>query len=246
MAKARPTVSVTIDGRGLQAYEGESVLEVARRAGIHIPTLCAVEGLSVWGACRICLVEIAGERPLRPACATTVVDEMEVRTDSENLREQRRTVVELLFAEGNHVCAVCVANGHCELQDLATDLDVNHVRFTYQFPERKVDATHPRFVFDPNRCVLCTRCVRTCSEIEGAHVWDVAARGSESYLVTELHRPWGESPSCTSCGKCVAICPTGALSEKGTAVGERRGDVDLVAFLTTAREGEWMDREGPS
>ena len=94
------------------------------------------------------------------------------------------------------------------------------MRYPYNYPRLPVDISHPRYVLDHNRCILCTRCVRVCAEIEGAHVWDVAARGIQSRLVSELNRPWGEAQTCTSCGKCVQACPTGAMAEKGWAVEE--------------------------
>ncbi|MEX2621020.1 MAG: bidirectional hydrogenase complex protein HoxU [Egibacteraceae bacterium] len=242
--RAQPDAAVTIDGAPVRVFSGESLLAAANRAGIPIPTLCAVQGLSVWGGCRVCVVEVAGDHTLRPACATTAVDGMEVTTGSDRLVEHRRQIVELLFAEGNHVCAVCVSNGACELQDLAVDLGVDHIRFAYQHPDRGVDLSHPRYGLDHNRCILCSRCVRTCAEIEGANVWAIAARGAGSRLVAELDEPWGESTSCTSCGKCVAVCPTGALFDKGTGVGEMRHDRDVIGFLAAAREqGEWHDRE---
>jgi bidirectional [NiFe] hydrogenase diaphorase subunit len=148
----------------------------------------------------------------------------------------------LLFAEGNHVCAVCVANGNCELQDRAVEAGMDHVRFEYQAPLRPVDASHPKYVSDPNRCILCARCVRVCDEVEGAHVWDIASRGHQAVLVTELGGPWGESTSCTWCGKCVAVCPTGALFYQGSAVGEMRHSPDLVGRLMKARsDHEWIE-----
>jgi bidirectional [NiFe] hydrogenase diaphorase subunit len=162
---------------------------------------------------------------------------MSVTTNSENLKHHRLMALELLFVERNHICAVCVSNGHCELQSLAQTLGLTHVRFPYNYPTLPVDASHPRFVLDHNRCILCTRCVRVCDEIEGAHVWDIAARGISSRLVAELDRPWGESQSCTSCGKCVQVCPTGALVEKGYAVEEMDKRNAAVTHLAARREG---------
>lgn len=240
----RANVPVTIDGQEHMAYEGETILDLAKRVGVAIPQLCYLEGVSVWGGCRLCLVEIVDDPRLRLACATPVTAEMEVVTTNPELHNHRRRVVELLFAEGNHVCAVCVSNGACELQDLASQTDVDHIHYDLQFPDSTVDATHPKYVLDRARCVLCTRCVRVCDEIEGAHVWDVAGRGSDSQLVAELGKPWGESTSCTWCGKCVLVCPTGALSFKGRAVGEMRHDPSVIEFLKTARdEGRWLERE---
>lgn len=241
MPKRQATLHLTVNDTEIEALEGESVLQAARRNGIDIPTLCNLEGLSVWGACRMCVVEVAGQHGLRPACATGVVEDMEVWTDTPRLKGHRKAILELLFAEGNHVCAVCVANGDCELQDRAVDAGMDHVRFEYQAPLRPVDASHPKYIFDPNRCIICTRCVRVCTEIEGAHVWDVASRGHQAYLVTDLGQPWGESTSCTWCGKCVASCPTGALAYQGSAVGESKRTPDLVARLVAARrDHEWF------
>jgi bidirectional [NiFe] hydrogenase diaphorase subunit len=150
-------------------------------------------------------------------------------------------LVELLLAERNHVCSVCVANGNCELQDLAARLGVDHVRFSYRSPALGVDLSHDRFGLDHNRCILCTRCVRVCDEVEGAHTWDVAGRGVECRIVSDLGTPWGRSDTCTSCGKCVEVCPTGALFDKGVAVGEMRRDRRFLKYIVKARErGEWI------
>jgi len=244
MRERRATVTVTFDGVEHEAFTDETVLEAARRVGVTIPSLCYLEGLSVWGGCRLCVVQIAEDHRLRPACATPVAVDMEIKTDSPQLRAHRKAVTELLFAEGNHVCAVCVSNGKCELQDTAVDVGMDHVRFDYQAPDREIDASHPKYIFDPNRCILCTRCVRVCHEIEGAHVWDIAYRGADAVLVTELGKPWGESTSCTWCGKCVTVCPTGALAYQGTAVGEMEHDTRIPVLLSLARrKGEWIDPE---
>jgi bidirectional [NiFe] hydrogenase diaphorase subunit len=244
MANNRPTVTISFDGVDVQAYRDESILQCARRHSVDIPSLCFLEGLSVWGGCRLCVVEIAEDHRLRPACATTIVADMEITTDSPRLRAYRKSIIELLFAEGNHVCAVCVSNGKCELQSIAERCGVDHIRYEQQAPVRPVDASHPKYVFDPNRCILCTRCVRVCDEIEGAHVWDVGQRGQQAELVTDMHQPWGSSTSCTWCGKCVAVCPTGTLSYQGSAVGEMAHQPNMIYRLATAREhGVWLDLE---
>jgi bidirectional [NiFe] hydrogenase diaphorase subunit len=145
-------------------------------------------------------------------------------------------ILELLFAERNHICSVCVANGHCELQNLAQQQGMTHVRFGYLYPHASVDASHERFVIDHNRCILCTRCVRVCDEIEGAHTWDVMGRGTNSRVITDLNQPWGTSETCTSCGKCVQVCPTGALFEKGKSVAEMAKRREFLPYLTLMRE----------
>lgn len=169
--------TLTIDGKDVGAREDETILEVARENGIWIPTLCQLTGLSTVGACRLCIVEVTGTPKLLPACVTRVEEGMEVTVDSERLRGYRKMILELLFAEGNHICSVCVVNGHCELQWLAQRLGVDHIRFPYLYQKRTVDASHARFAVDHNRCILCTRCVRVCDEVEGAHTWDVMGAG---------------------------------------------------------------------
>ena len=228
--------TLTIDGKAVSAEENETILQVATDAGIKIPTLCHLEGLGEVGACRLCIVEVAGTNKLLPACVTKVAEGMEVTTQSERLRKYRLMTLELLFAERNHVCAVCVANGHCDLQTLAEESGMMHVRFPYQYPNVAVDASHDWFVLDHNRCVLCTRCVRVCDEVEGAHVWDVMGRGATSRVITDLNEPWGDSETCTSCSKCVQVCPTGALSSKGKSVAEMVKRRDFLPYLTQMRE----------
>lgn len=228
--------TLTLNGKPVSAAEDQTILDLIRENGIPFPTLCQLDGLSPVGACRLCLVEIAGAPKLLPACVTKAEEGMQLVTHSERLKEYRRMIVELLFAERNHVCSVCVANGNCDLQQLAYHLGMDSVRFEYQCPDLPVDASHPRFVLDHNRCVLCTRCVRVCDEIEGAHTWDLMGRGAGTRVITDLNQPWGKSESCTGCGKCIQVCPTGSLFEKGKATVEMRKERDFLTYIKTARE----------
>ena len=231
--------TLTIDGADVAGADGQTILDVARERGIEIPTLCHLDGLSDIGACRLCLVEVKGSSKLLPACVTRVEEGMEVTAHSETLEEHRQTIIQMLFLERNHICSVCVANNHCELQDLAQDLGVDHLDLPAADPDVGVDASHELFAIDHNRCVMCTRCVRVCDEIEGAHTWDVLGRGLEARVVTDLGMPWGESPTCTSCGKCVQVCPTGALFEKGRSVAEGSKERrPFLPYLKRIQDGE--------
>ena len=233
--------TLTIDGQQYSAQEGESILTVARQHNIPIPTLCHLEGLSTVGACRLCVVQIEGIPKLLPACTTKVEEGMVVQTANEKLNKYRRMIIALLASEGNHVCAVCVANNHCELQDLAYQVGLVRVRYPYLYPNKTLDATHKEYVMDHNRCVLCTRCVRVCDEVEGAHVWDVAGRGINCEIITGLDANWGNSETCTSCGKCVMVCPTGALFEKGANISEMEKKKGFLKYIITARQKkEWI------
>lgn len=231
--------TLRIDDRDFSARADETILDVARQNGIFIPTLCELKGLSEVGACRLCLVELKGSNRLFPACVTQVEEGMEVTTNSERLQRYRRSILELLFTERNHICSVCVSNGQCEMQSLGQKLGMDHVHFPYRYPKAQVDASHPRFLVDHNRCILCTRCVRVCDEIEGAHTWDVKGRGINAQIISDLDQPWGSSETCTGCGKCVHVCPTGALSEKGRSVAEMMKRRQFLPYLTLMRE----DRE---
>ncbi len=230
-----PVITLTINGDLVSARAGQSLLEVVRENGVELPTLCHMEGIEEWGGCRLCLVEIQGSAKLLPACTTIAQEGMVVTTDTQKLGEYRRMIVELLLAERNHTCAVCVLNGHCELQTLAARLGVDHVRFDYLHPEMPMDTSHERFGLDHNRCVLCNRCVRVCDQVEGAHTWDVMGRGITSLVVADLDRPWGKSTSCTDCGKCVQMCPTAALFKKGATVGEMVKEKEFLGRILERR-----------
>lgn len=228
-------VTLTINDEVVSAREGQSLLEACRDAGADIPTLCHLDGLTVKGSCRLCVVELEGvPRPV-PSCATTVREGMVVKTHTEKIMKIRKMILELIFSERSHVCAVCVMNKHCELQRVAAKAGMDHVRFDYLMTGLPMDTSHGRFGMDHNRCMLCYRCVRVCDEVEGAHTWDVKGRGANSRVITDLNRPWGASKSCTACGKCVQVCPTGALFNKGATVSEMTKEPEFLTRIIDGR-----------
>jgi bidirectional [NiFe] hydrogenase diaphorase subunit len=227
-------ISLKIDGVQISVPEGTTILKAAKDHGILIPTLCDLEGLTPYGGCRLCLVEVTGSPKLFPACTTPANLGMEVTTNSERLKNYRKIAIQMLMSERVHMCAVCVANDHCELQALANQLGVDHVAFERNFTREPIDSSHGFLVIDRNRCILCTRCVRVCDKIEGVHTLDLKNRSKTTEVIMDLDEFWGNSCSCTSCRKCAKVCPVGAIYIEGEAINQTKNR-DVAEFITTRR-----------
>jgi formate dehydrogenase major subunit len=211
-------VHLTINGQPVTARKGQTILEAATAAGFDIPTLCHHPAVSNHGACRMCLVEVKGMRTLQTACTCPVAENMEVLTDTEEVIKGRKFSLELLFSERNHYCMFCQVSGDCELQELAYRYGLDHWHYRRPFERMILDASDPYIVMEPNRCVLCTRCVRACAEIAANHTLGLRERGSRTMIMADLGTLLGES-SCMECGTCIQVCPTGALIDARSAYG---------------------------
>ncbi len=206
---------ITINDRPLEASPGETILTVAARAGISIPTLCHIEGLPPSGACRMCVVEDTATGRLVPSCSQPVTEGMSVRTHSAKALDARRTIIELLLANHPDDCLYCVRNGCCTLQDLSEELGVRQRRYAGERSRYDLDVSSPSIVRDPDKCILCGKCVRVCEEIQGVSAIDFIGRGSSSHIGCAFEEGLNVS-SCINCGQCIMVCPTGALYEKGS------------------------------
>jgi NADH dehydrogenase/NADH:ubiquinone oxidoreductase subunit G len=206
-------ITLTVNGKKVKGEKGNTVLEVCQANGIDVPTLCHLAGLSDVGACRMCVVEIEKERRPVPSCTYPARDGLVVQTNTERLEKYRRQILELIFTEHNHFCMFCEASGDCELQKLAYRYQMDNVRYPYTFPSLSVDSLSDYLVIDHNRCILCGRCVRACSEIAAGYTLNFSHRGWKEAVSADLEQPLGES-SCLSCGACVQACPTGAIFSK--------------------------------
>ncbi|WXJ95119.1 NADP-reducing hydrogenase subunit HndD [Neomoorella carbonis] len=206
------TGKVTVDGEIVEINGAKNLLEVVRRAGVELPTFCYHSELSVYGACRMCMVEVEGQG-LVASCSTPPADGMKIYTNTPRTRRLRRMVIELLLANHDRECTTCERSGSCKLQHLARQLGVTEVRFGRRDKRSPADRTSPALIKNPNKCILCGDCVRMCKEIQGVGIWDFAYRGSKTHVTTAFNKPLAEV-ACVNCGQCVAVCPTGALAVK--------------------------------
>ena len=204
---------IQINGKEVWANPGETILTVTEREGIKIPTLCYMKGFSPTGSCRICVVEVEGQRNLTPSCAFPVAEGMKIETNSPKVRRARKTVIELLIANHPMECLTCVRNGQCELQDLAAEYGVRELRYTGEIRTGKQDVASPALERDPNKCILCGRCVRVCHEVQNVGAIDFTKRGFSTVVTPSMDSSLNTIP-CVFCGQCIAVCPVGALREK--------------------------------
>lgn len=210
-------VKLTINEKQIEVPEGTTVLRAADMAGIRIPRLCDHKELTPYGGCRLCIVEVEGARVPMASCTLPVNNGMVVHTETEAIKKSREFILSMLFSERNHFCPFCqVSGGDCELQNSAYREEMTHWPIQPGWSNFTVDTTHPYFILDNNRCILCRRCVRACGELAGNFTLSVAERGAASIIVADTNVPLGES-TCIKCGTCVQVCPTGALIDRVSA-----------------------------
>ena len=226
-SKAEKTVTLTIDGQQVSVPEGTSIMRATMEMGTQIPKLCATDMVDAFGSCRLCLVEIEGRTGTPASCTTPVAPGMVVKTQAERLKTIRKGVMELYISDHPLDCLTCSANGDCELQDMAGAAGLRDVRYGYAgenhvFPKQDSilnpswmpkDESNPYFTYDPSKCIVCSRCVRACEEVQGTFALTIAGRGFDSRVSPGMEESFLGS-ECVSCGACVQACPTATLNEK--------------------------------
>ena len=206
-------ITLTIDGEKVTVPEGTTILDAARQININIPRLCYLQGLEPHGACGVCVVDVEGERSITRSCVRPVQEGMSVRTNTPALRNIRKMLVELILANHPAECFVCERAENCELKSLASDLGVKDIRFDTRKPQRRLDETSQAIVRNPNKCVLCGRCVRVCNDVQTVGALEFANRGAELIVTTGMKMGLG-NVNCVNCGQCIHVCPVAAISEK--------------------------------
>jgi NADP-reducing hydrogenase subunit HndD len=228
-------VNITIDGKELSVPSTYTVLEASKEAKIKIPTLCYLKGINEIGACRMCVVEIEGARSLQASCVYPVSEGLKVRTNTPMVRESRRVTLELILSNHDRKCLTCIRSRHCELQTLAEELNVNEIRFEGERDRHIVDSVSPSVVRDPNKCVLCRRCVSMCKNVQTVAVIETNNRGFKTIVGPAFEYSLNDVP-CTNCGQCINVCPVGALRERDDTdtVWEAIANKDLHVVAQTA------------
>ena len=234
-SKSTQSVTLSIDGRAVTVPAGSTVMRAASEIGTNIPKLCATDSLKQFGSCRLCLVEIDGARGTPASCTTPVSEGMVVHTQTPKLQKLRKGVMELYISDHPLDCLTCAANGDCELQDQAGAVGLRDVRYGYEGANhlgQAKDHSNPYFDFDSSKCIVCSRCVRACEEVQGTFALTIEGRGFGSRVSPGMHQMFIDS-ECVSCGACVQACPTATLTEKSVIqIGQPEHSV-----VTTERSG---------
>ncbi|HOB19470.1 MAG TPA: 2Fe-2S iron-sulfur cluster-binding protein, partial [Candidatus Atribacteria bacterium] len=228
-------IKVTIDGIQVEVPKGTTALEAARVAGINIPTLCYLKGINEIGACRMCLIEVKGARNLQAACVYPVEDGMVIYTNTPKVKAARKANLELILSNHDRNCLTCVRNQKCELQELSAQLGVTDIPYEGQRINYTIDESSPSIVRDPNKCILCRRCVSVCRSVQGIGAIGVVERGFKTVVEPVFDKKLDEV-NCIYCGQCITVCPVGALREKSDVerVWDAINDPDRHVVVQTA------------
>jgi [NiFe] hydrogenase diaphorase moiety small subunit len=222
-------IKFTIDGVEVTAEAGQTILEAAEAAGIYIPRLCYHPDVPPHGSCRVCTVKVNGR--FMAACTTPVEDGSEVINEDDELLDMRRSIVEMLFTEGNHFCTFCEKSGNCELQAMAYRLGIYGPRYPYLFPIREIDMSHPDVFLERNRCILCGRCVQVSRDLDGKHVFDFTGRGIDKRIDVDAKEGLNET-NIDAVDRAITVCPVGSIQIKDTAfrvpIGQRLYDHEPI------------------
>ena len=204
--------AIEANGQKIEAKKGETILQTLTRAGIKVPTICHMEGLLPSGTCRMCVVEVEGFSGLVPSCSHPVSEGMKIRTNTPEVMQTRKTIIDLLLSNHPDDCLYCARNGNCDLAKMAAENGVRDRIFQGERTRRPKDISSPSIIRDPEKCILCGKCVRMCEEVQGVSAIDFVQRGSKAYVGTAFNQGLNVS-SCINCGQCILVCPTAALSE---------------------------------
>ena len=231
----KETVNITINGKAYAVEAGQTIMQAADACGYHIPRLCYHPDLSIEGACRVCIVEVEGMRNYVASCAYPVAEGMVITTNSAAIRRARRDIVELLVDNHPQDCHTCERDGNCELQRLAYAMGIRKRHFEGERKTYEEDTSSPSVVRDPEKCILCGRCVRMCEEIQGINALGYANRGFNTVVMPAYNMPFGESV-CSHCGQCINVCPTAAFTEHNYTqdLFEKLNDPDLIKVVHIA------------